>query len=829
MIALLMRHDLPSGTVTFLFTDIEGSTRLLHELGAEAYAEALAEHRQAIRGVCSTEGGVEVDTQGDAFFFVFPTAPGALAAASALTEALASGPIQVRIGLHTGTPLLTDEGYVGDDVHRAARIAAAGHGGQVLVTSSTALLVELELRDLGEHRLKDLSAPERVFQLGEGDFPLLKTLHQTNLPIPQTPFLGREKELGEVLGLLERDDVRLLTLTGPGGTGKTRLAAQAAGSVAERFPHGVFWVPLASLRDPALVLENASQVIGAKEGLALHIADKRMLMLFDNFEQVVEAAPDLSDLLGKCPHLELVVTSREPLHLAGEQEYPVPPFAPEEGVGFFLARVRAVKPDFEIDEAVPEICRRLDGLPLALELAASRVKALSTEQILSRLEHRLPLLTGGSRDAPERQRTLRATIDWSYDLLSGEEQRLFRRLSVFAGGCTVEAAEEVCDADVDILQSLVEKSLLRFTGERYWMLETIREFAAERLEESHAAEAIRQRHAEFHVDLAETAATELKGGDQERWWQRLTDEYENMRVALAWVCGESESELALRLTAGLWRYWWTRGHYREGRGWYETALALGEHEPESLRAPALYGLANMALGSGELAEAVTLLERCLESFRGENDNIRVVQTLSDLGIAYGKQGQLDRQQAYTEEALELARSCGDAPGIGTCCINLGFACLGKGELDQATEFFAEALDVFRDANNQQTVALVRENLALTELRRGRLGEASEHLRQSIAASRRTDDKLTLVHSLVVAGAVVAASGDASSAVSVLAGSASLQEEMNLVLDWVEAQVRDETVAGLRDALGDHTYEQAWEVGRQHGYDEILDQALHLLE
>jgi len=249
-------RDLPSGTVTFLFTDVEGSTRLLHELGAEGYAEALAEHRRVVREACVTEGGVEVDTQGDAFFFAFPTAPGAVVAASAFTEVLASGPIQVRVGLHTGSPLLTDEGYVGDDVHRAARIAASGHGGQVLVSASTAALVELELRDLGEHRFKDLSAPERVYQLGDTAFSPLRTLHQTNLPVPQTPFLGREKELGEVIALVARDDVRLVTLTGPGGTGKTRLAAQAVGALADAYPHGVFWVPLASIRDPELVLQR---------------------------------------------------------------------------------------------------------------------------------------------------------------------------------------------------------------------------------------------------------------------------------------------------------------------------------------------------------------------------------------------------------------------------------------------------------------------------------------------------------------------------------------------------------------------------------------------
>jgi len=403
-----VRAELPSGTVTFLFTDVEGSTNLLHELGAEKYADTLAEHRRVIREAAAAHGGAEVDTQGDAFFIAFPTAPGALAAATAARDALT---IPVRMGLHSGTPLLTDEGYVGADVHRAARIAAAGHGRQILVSASTAALADVDLEDLGPHRLKDLSAPERIYQLGDGEFPPLKSLHQTNLPVPATPFLGRERELPEVAQLLADDDVRLLTLTGPGGTGKTRLGLQVAAQLAERYPDGVWWIPLAPIRDPELVLSTTGEGLGAKSDVADHIADKAMLVLFDNFEQVVEAAPDIAQLLASCPRLEVLVTSREPLHVTGEQEYAVPPLAHDEGVGFFVARARAVAPDFETDESVAEICRRLDELPLALELAAARVKALTPALILERLEQRLPLLTGGARDLPERQRTLRATID----------------------------------------------------------------------------------------------------------------------------------------------------------------------------------------------------------------------------------------------------------------------------------------------------------------------------------------------------------------------------------------------------------------------------------
>ncbi|HSI98081.1 MAG TPA: adenylate/guanylate cyclase domain-containing protein [Gaiellaceae bacterium] len=575
MIEWLMRPDLPAGTVTFLFTDVEGSTKLLHELGAEGYAEALAEHRRVIREACAAQGGVEVDTQGDAFFFAFPTAPGALTAALEMTAALGSGPIRVRTGLHTGTPLLGEEGYVGPDVHRAARIAAAGHGGQVLVSQSAAALVEADLRDLGEQRLKDLSAPERIYQLGDDDFPQLKTLHQTNLPIPATAFLGRERELSEVADLLSRADVRLLTLTGPGGTGKTRLAAQAAGAHAERYAAGVWWVPLAPLRDHALVLETAAQVLGAKNGVAEYVADRHMLLLFDNFEHVVEAASGVASLLTSCPNLELLVTSREPLHVTGEQEYPVPPLVHEEGVGFFLARARAVKPDFEANGSVSEICLRLDDLPLALELAAARVRALSPAQILERLEQRLPLLIAGARDAPERQRTLRGTIEWSHDLLTPEEQQLFRRLSVFAGGCTLEAAEEVSDADLAVLQSLIEKSLLRFSDERYWMLETIREFAGEQLGGSGEADELRRMHAGWFRALVGRVAPilyEPQTTERLRALELLDVESDNLHAALEWA-EEHGSDGAVEVLARAlaWR-WLEDGHISLGIALLETAF-----------------------------------------------------------------------------------------------------------------------------------------------------------------------------------------------------------------------------------------------------------------
>ena len=446
-----------------LFTDIEGSTRLLQELG-EHYADVLTEHRRVLREAFSRHGGVEVDTQGDAFFVAFARASDAVSAAGEAQAALANGPVRVRIGVHTGEPVVTEEGYVGTDVHRAARIMGAGHGGQVLLSETTRQLLDTtaELRELGDHRLKDLTAPQRLYQLGDGDFPPLRTLYRTNLPIQPTPLVGRERELEEA-GALVRSH-RLLTLTGPGGSGKTRLALQLAAEAVEQFPDGVFWVPLQTLRDPALVERAIGISVGADDDLIEYVANKRLFVLLDNFEQVIEAAPTISSLLAGTPNTKVLVTSREPLHVESEQRYPVEPLPEDDAAVLFVERARAVAPGFRPAAAVGEICRRLDGLPLAIELAAARVALLDPDELLARLDRRLPLLASRSRDAPARQRTLRATIEWSYELLEPDEQELFLTLAVFRGSFSLEAAEAVCDADLDALESLVVKNLVRRSG-----------------------------------------------------------------------------------------------------------------------------------------------------------------------------------------------------------------------------------------------------------------------------------------------------------------------------------------------------------------------------
>jgi len=633
--------DLPHGTVTFVFTDIEGSTRLLRELGAERYAEALAKHRRVLRGVFARCDGVEVDTQGDAFFYSFPTAPAALEAAREGQESLAAGPVAVRMGVHTGTPIVTTEGYVGEDVHRAARIAACGHGGQVLVSATAAsLAIGDPLRDLGEHRLKDLSAPERIYQLGVREFPPLRTLYQTNLPVPATPFLGRQKELAEVAALLAREDVRLLTLTGSGGTGKTRLALQAAGAVSDGYPNGVWWVPLAPLRDPDLVAPTMAQVLGATAGLAEHIGEKRMLLLLDNFEHLVEAGSALGELLEACPRLDVLVTSRERLRLAAEQEYAVPPFEEADGISFFYARARAVEPGFEADEAIPEICRRLDHLPLALDLAAVRVKTLAPGQILDRLGQRLPLLTGGARDLPERQRTLRATIEWSHELLDGDSQRLFRRLSVFRGGCSLGAAEVVAGAELETLQSLVDKSLLRHTAERFWMLESIREYAAERLEESGESTELSERHAEHFLALAASAGLSLEPqGKQD--FALFANELDNARAALDWWF-ETDPTRGLELATGL-EMLWTTADPAEGMRWFEALLDKAGDAPLELRARALLAYASAAHPAGDDALPERLYQESLEAFRQVGDDRGVAILLFRLGNNAFYRGEYERK------------------------------------------------------------------------------------------------------------------------------------------------------------------------------------------
>ncbi len=670
-----MRPDLPTGTVTFLFTDIEGSMKLLHEFGAEAYADELAEHRHIVREACASEGGVEVDTQGDAFFFAFPTAWGAIVAAQAITDALADSRIHLRIGVHTGTPFATGEGYVGADVHFAARVAASGHGGQVLLSKSARELVQgASVIDLGEHRLKDIDGAVAIYQLGEESFPPLKTISNTNLPRPASSFVGRERELAQVRAKVE-DGARLVTLTGPGGSGKTRLALEAGAELVSSYKAGVFWVGLAALREPSLVTETIATTLGTRDGPAEHIGEREMLLLLDNLEQVIQAAPDLAALVAACPNLTLLVTSRELLRVQGEVEYPVPPLASPEAIALFCQRS-----GLDSSEEIAELCGSLDNLPLAVELAAARSRVLSPAQILERLSQRLDFFRGG-RDAEARQQTLRATIAWSYDLLSQDEQHVFRSLSVFAGGCKLAATEEVAGADLDTLQSLVEKSLLRFSNERYWMLETIREYAAERLQTEREASEIFERHTRFYTELSKSAHGELRGPSQEEWLQRLDPELENLRTASRWA-QEHDNALEVELAGATWFFLSQRGLFHEALSYLRHAIETAENAPSLDLSELLYGAAYIALRTGEYAAAERWSEQRLELGRARGDAPVIARSL--VGLAVGAEWQVDLERAQTlfgaaaevrrhgdpgdgsvgyREACDRERRRGDGPGL----------------------------------------------------------------------------------------------------------------------------------------------------------------------
>ena len=807
-----VRQDLPTGTVTFLFTDVEGSTMLLQELGAELYAAALGEHRRIVREACARERGVEVDTQGDAFFFAFPTAPGAVAAASAMTDGLAAGPIRVRGGLHTGTPLLAEEGYVGDDVHRAARVAAAGHGGQVLVSAATASLVDVQLIDLGEHRFKDLAAPERVYQLGEGTFRPLKSLYRTNLPVPATSFLGRDHELAEIVGLLQ-DGARLVTLTGPGGTGKTRLAIHAAAEASDSFPDGIWWVPLASLSDARLVTSAIAQALSVEEepgkeleeSLAARLGGKRALLVLDNAEHLM---PDVASRIVKLRDVSgptLVVTSRERLQLQGEQVYSVPPLAGDEGVELFLSRARAIDSDVRASESVAELCSRLDNLPLALELAAARSVVFSPEQLVERLSQRLDLFKAG-RDADPRQQTLRATIEWSYDLLEPEEQRLFRALSVFASSCTFEAAEAVCGADPDMLQSLLDKSLVRRRqdeGPRYWMLETIRELAAEQLTAEGEAGPPRRRHAEHYLVVALSAglAPDVEGQTRH---DLVIPERDNMRAALAWACDNAEWDLGLELLVALENYWATNAAH-EGLEWAQMLLSSAPADPSRPRFRALRvqgGMENI-LGHRELGRQH--FEQALAMARELGDELGVGILLHRLATTAVHWGDMERVQVLAEESLAAFRNVGGfAKGEAQALTSLAEVRQANGDLEGALELLEESRRLATTSGFRWWQAGTSARIAALLLDLGRLDDTRVNAARALALSSSMHDRSAIVYELGLLAEIHAQTGESERA-GTLWGAIEAEEARAPIGSWLHGPVRfqprlmvAEFEAGLED-------------------------------
>ncbi len=803
----------PSGTVTFLFTDIEGSTRLIEELGEEGYVEALAQHRRLLRGAFS--GGVEVDTQGDAFLYAFRHPAEALAAAARGQQALESGPVRVRMGLHTGEPLLTGEGYAGRELHRAARIAASGHGGQVVVSGATRGLVDGDLAELGEHRLKDFDEPVALFQLGQERFPPLKTISNTNLPRPVSSFVGRQPERDELVELLS-DGTRLLTLSGPGGSGKTRLAIEAAIELVPEFQAGVFWVGLAALRDPALVSETIGQALGAKDGLAEHIGERELLLLLDNFEQVVEAAPDLGELLESCPNLKLLVTSRELLRIRGEVDYPVPPLAEPDAVELFCQRSR-----LQPDETIAELCRRLDDLPLALELAAARTSVLSPAQILKRLSQRLDLLKGG-RDAEARQHTLRATIEWSHDLLGPDEQRLFAHLAVFRGGCTLEAAEQVADAELDMLQSLVDKNLVRHTSERFWMLETIREYSRERLAASDEETELGRRHARFFLEFAEAAQREMdEGGDQALVLARVGAEGDNLRAAAELVAASRDDEALLRLAAALAKYWVSRGLYQEADMWLTLALERAS-APVDARMEALRSAAGRSAAAGDFARSDALTAEWLSLAKKTGNEHQVLLAMNSAASNAHDRGELENARAQFVAIGGRAREIDDRAIVAFATINLGSVAWRLGDLRASLDYSMAAVELFRDLGDDTGVATALEDCGWNSLGLADPVRGASWFREALLLAGRLGWMYGIAGNGAGLGAALIDRQQEERGTVLLGGAAALREEFGIALpDERKLQVQEGAVAAAKAALGEEAFAAAWVRGEAMTPEEIV--------
>jgi predicted ATPase len=741
------------------------------------------------------------------------------------------------MGLHTGTPALHEGGYIGMDVHRAARIAAAAHGGQVVVSETTAALVTGDgLRDLGEHRFKDLAAPERVWQLGDAEFPPLKSLGRTNLPVPATPFLGRDDELAAVAELLTRTDVRLLTLTGPGGTGKTRLALQAAAETAERFADGITWVPLAPLRDPALtnaVVAGALEIPEVPDrpvdqSLREWLGGKRVLLLLDNAEHLLpDVAAEVSGLLA-APGPTVLVTSRERLRVAGEHAYGVPSLSEQDAVSLFVARARQVDEAFVETTAVPELCRRLDHLPLALELAAARTSLFSPAQLLDRLSKRLDLFKGG-RDADPRQATLRATIDWSYELLDEDERALFAAFAVFVAGCTFDAAEEVAGAEPDTLQSLIDKSLVRRrpTGDRYWMLETIREFAAERLAERDDADERRTRHAAYYASFVGQADPYVRHGpDQQEWVARVADDYDNIRAAVAFGL-ECEPEVAASLVGNLTFFLWLRGGLVEAAPWVDACVAhAGDLPPELLTRVHECGSA-VFQRLGDVEKASGHADEAYRVAAAAGDLRGLANALRERGKVAAAKGELAAIRSIYTELEEVARRAGDPWNGAIALNNLGDLALREGSWRDVIDLCGQSSQIRRSIGDIWGSALARLNVAEAQLELGELEAAAESVGVALEDASETGATTIMAWSLDVAVALAATNGRHVDAARLLGAANRVYQELDVVdrEGQYEAALIVRVGALLRETLGAAVFEDELARGAAWSRDEAVAFAL----
>jgi predicted ATPase/DNA-binding SARP family transcriptional activator len=808
------RQPLPTGTVTFLFSDIEASTARLDAVGAEAYAVELQRHRAILRDAFERHGGVEVDTQGDALFAAFPTAPGAVAAAVHAQEALAGEPIRVRIGIHTGTPHLIEAGYAGLDVHRGARIAAAAHGGQIVVSSATAALIDDPnlLRDLGRHRLKDVPDAEHLYQVGDGDFPPLRALHRTNLPVAATPFLGRGRELAEIVALLGRDDVRLLTLTGPGGTGKTRLALRAAESVSDDLPGGTWWIPLATIGDPKLVLATIASALEVsprageplEQALSGAFAQRRAVVVLDSAEHLLPGIAHELSSLRSLGQTNVIVTSRERLHLAGEHVYLVQSMTPRDAVDLFLARTAQQGVSVVDEPAVEQLCARLDYLPLAIELAAARASLFNPEQLLERVGARLDLFRGG-HDADPRQRTLRATMEWSYDLLTDVERRLFRSLAVFVGGCAYDAAESVCGADPDTLQSLIEKSLLRRRdgGEpRYWMLETVREYADTKLDDAGDRYELGRRHMTYYVAFCEEAGREIEGAGagHSDWLARVDGEIANVRVMLQRLAVDGVDEDRGRVAAALWRYWVSRD-LGEGLGWLEQAAAL-EFTDET-RVRVLHGLAAIAMRLGRLDVAEAAARERIELYTRLGDELGSAESRVLLGnVAAVLEDLAPDARAALEAAVSFARDAGETAILAGALSSLGYVSLREGDAAEALASSHEAARLWEQLRREDQLVVALINAASALVGQGELDDARATLRRSLRLALALGDRDHIAYCLDGYAAADAAADELLRASVLLDTADALRIETGTPREPYEERVNERTRAIVAAGLGD---------------------------
>ncbi|MBX5492985.1 MAG: adenylate/guanylate cyclase domain-containing protein [Chloroflexi bacterium] len=854
---------LPRGIVTLLFTDIEGSTRLLDHLDAR-YGEVLATHHHLLRDAFEAHGGRVIDTQGDACFAVFTRAHDAVAAAVAAQRALAQHPwpqdgvVRVRMGLHTGEPTVAGPTYIGMDVHRAARLCAAGHGGQVLLSEATyaqvvhALPAGLSLRSLGRHRLKDLRHPEHIYQLVisglPADFPALRTLERRrhNLPVQATTLIGREREIAAVRQQLLRPEIHLLTLTGAGGTGKTRLALEVAAELLDAFEDGVYFVPLAPIRDPPLVASTMAQALELREAPGLSpldsvkgwLRDKQILLVLDNFEQLLPAAPQVSELVAACPRLKVLVTSRSALHLYGEHDFPVAPLSQSDAVRLFIERARAVKPDFTITDenapAVAEICARLEGLPLATELAAARIRVLSPTALLARLDRRLPLLTSGPQDLPKRQRTLRAAIAWSYDLLNEGERMLFRRLAPFVGGFTCEAADAVCNVPatlpldlLDGLEALVSHSLVQQTAEgagepRFQMLETIREYALEQLEDSGEAAAVRRHHARYFLEYAEEAS---RRGNLMARQARLWRELDNLRAALTWALQHDETDLLVRLVGTLGEFWYFASLLREGQSWLQEALARGQAAPPERQAPLLYWDARIAYRRNDHARARANYEACLPLQRQIGDLAGVALTLHGLGaLMLGRD--LQQAAALLGESVALRRAHNLREGFALAVALLGLTALLQGDVERALALTEEGVTAGQESDDPYGTAIALSLVAFTELKRNNPARALRLNQQALRLAQALNDPWHVAQCFVQNGEAASAAGQPRRAARLFGAAEAALERMGSQL-WPPFFLlgHERYVAAAREHLGEEAFAAAWAEGRALSWEQAIAYAL----